>query len=504
MLKQPHEVHAAQQMSTRRLRIAASGMIAVAVAIGATTINAISFAGAPWAIAPVNLLNLFLQPKSAFAQEIDEQINIRVYQQASPAVVSIDAGDGTGSGSIISPDGLVLTNAHVVQRSRTVNVVLADGRRFQANVVGFANNGLDLAVVKIQGQNNLPTVTFAKSAVQVGQRAFAIGNPFGRFQGTFTTGIVSRIDKERGLIQTDAAINPGNSGGPLLNSQGELIGVNTAIFSGSPSGGNIGIGFAIAIDRIEPFLTTARAGRAPRTAQRQGPVPDDTPPKQLALNGSVVSGRLDRGSNVFPVDNSFFDLYTFEGRAGQRVQIDMTSREIDSYLILIDPNGNEVTQDDDGGGDSNSRIVATLPADGTYLLMANSYEAGQAGTYSLKASATVARGANSTNRGRFILRQEGILGPGASVLPYDGSLYRAYTFQGRVGQTLTINLTSQDFAPYLALLDPEDQVIGENDGATQSGSNATLTVTLPRTGTYRVIVNAYDRRGRGRYLLTVR
>jgi len=495
MLKQSHEVHAAQQMSTRRLRIAASGMIAVAVAIGATTINA---------IAPVNLLNLSLQPKSAFAQEIDEQINIRVYQQASPAVVSINAGDGTGSGSIISPDGLVLTNAHVVQRSRTVNVVLADGRKFQANVLGFANNGLDLAVLKIQGQNNLPTVTFAKSPVQVGQRAFAIGNPFGRFQGTFTTGIVSRIDKERGLIQTDAAINPGNSGGPLLNSQGELIGVNTAIFSGSPSGGNIGIGFAIAIDRIEPFLTAVRAGRAPRTAQRQGPVPGDTSPKQLALNGSVVSGWLGRGSNVLPVDNSFFDLYAFEGRAGQRVQIDMTSREIDSYLILIDPNGNEVTQDDDGGGGSNSRIVATLPADGTYLLMANSYEAGQAGGYSLKAEASVARARNSANRGRFILQQDGILGSGASVLPSDGSLYQEYRFQGRAGQSVTINLVSPDFDPYLALLDPTDQLIGENDDASQSDSNATVTVTLPRTGTYRVIVNAYDRRGRGRYLLTVR
>ncbi len=490
-------------MSTKRLRIATSGMIAAAV-IGATTINAIGFATTSWVIASVNLLKLSLQPKSAFAQDIDEQVNIRVYKRASPAVVSINTGDSTGSGSIISSDGLVLTNAHVVEGSRTVNVVLPDGRQFQGDVVAFGNNGLDLAVVKIRSQNNFPTIAIARTPVQVGQRAFAIGNPFGRFQGTFTTGIVSRLDKDRGLIQTDAAINPGNSGGPLLNSQGELIGVNTAIFSSSRSGGNIGIGFAIAIDRIQPFLSAVRAGRAPRTTQRQAPDPGDIPPKQLTLNASPIIGSLGRGSHVLPVDNSFFDLYAFEGRAGQQVQIEMRSQQIDSFLILIDHNGNEVAQDDDSGGGSNAKIAATLPADGTYLLMANSYQAGQAGSYSLKAEASSANAGNSANWGRFILRQAGILGPGASVLPTDGSLYRDYTFEGRVGQSVTINLASPDFDTYLALLDPNAEVIAETDDAKHGDRSSTLTVTLPRTGVYRVIVNARDRRGRGRYILTVR
>ncbi|MCA1991565.1 MAG: trypsin-like peptidase domain-containing protein [Coleofasciculus sp. S288] len=482
-------------MSTKRLRIATSGIIAAAAALGATTFDT---------IAPIRFANLSIQPNSAFAQDVDEQVNIRVYQRASPAVVSIDAGDGTGSGSIISPDGLVLTNAHVVAGSRTVKVTLADGREFQAEVMGFGEEGLDLAVLKIQGQNNLPTITLARNSVQVGQKAFAIGNPFGRFQGTFTTGIVSRIDQERGLIQTDAAINPGNSGGPLLNSNGELIGVNTAIFSSGPTAGNIGIGFAIALDRVQPFLTAVREGRAPRTAQRQGPVPGNVPPKLLALNGSPVTGRLGRGSNVLPVDNSFFDLYSFEGKAGQRVQIDMTSREVDAYLILIDPSGNEVAQDDDGGGQTNARIVATLPVDGTYLLMANSYDAGQAGAYSLRAEATAARPETSASRGNFILQEEGILGPGAPVLPTDGSLYRQYRFEGRAGQSVTISLASPDFDTYVALLDSDEQLIAENDDISQSNPNSELTITLPRTGTYSVIVNAYDRTGRGRYRLTVR
>lgn len=480
-------------MSPQPLRLASSGILVIATALGTATLEA---------IAPLNSPHIPLSPRGALAQNIDEQTNIRVYQNASPAVVSIEARESSGSGSIITSDGLVLTNAHVVQGSRTVTVILADGRRLPADVVAFGEGGLDLAAVKIRDRSNLPTLPLARDSVQVGQRAFAIGNPFGQFQGTFTTGIVSRLDQERGLIQTDAAINPGNSGGPLLNSQGELIGVNTAIFTGGPRGGNIGIGFAIAIDKIQPFLTAVREGRAPRTAQRRGPVPGSQSPKSLALDGSAITGRLGQGSSVLPVDNSFFDLYIFEGRAGQRVQIEMSSRELDAYLILLDPNGRDLAQDDDGGGGTNARIAIALPTDGTYLLMANSYQAGQAGTYTLRATAT--GGSNAVSREGVILRQEGVLGPGASVLPTDGSLYRAYTFEGRAGQSVTIDLASPDFDTYLALLDPDGRAIGENDDINPANRNSRLTVTLPRTGVYRAIVNAYNRRGRGRYLLTIR
>ncbi|MBZ8179174.1 trypsin-like peptidase domain-containing protein [Oscillatoria salina] len=334
----------------------------------------------------------FFQPQSALAQDADEQINIRVYQRASPAVVSINSGRSKGSGTIISPDGLVLTNAHVVAGARTVSVDLQDGRRFGAEVMGFGENGLDLALLRLRGaNNNLPTVKLAPAgSVQVGQRAFAIGNPFGQFQGTFTIGIVSRIDRSRGLIQTDAALNPGNSGGPLLNSKGELIGVNTIIFTSRERAGNIGIGFAIPVDRVAPFITAARSGRAP-TSPQTAASPDNQPPAlRLPLNGAAINGRLEQGDGVLPVDNSFFDLYTFEGRAGQRVQIEMISREIDPYLILLDPNGEEVAQDDDGGGGNNARITVTLRVSGVYRLIVNSYDGGQSGEYRLRATANFA------------------------------------------------------------------------------------------------------------------
>jgi serine protease Do len=494
MLEQLDKVQKKIDMSTKRLRIATSVILAAGAAIGANAINA---------IAPVDLLDLshISQPQSnrAFAQEVDEKINIRVYQKASPAVVSINTGSGTGSGSIISRDGLVLTNAHVVQgASRTVTFTLSDSRRLPADIIAFANNGLDLAVLKIRGQNNLPTMTLARSgSVQVGQRAFAIGNPFGQFQNTFTVGIVSRIDRERGLIQTDAAINPGNSGGPLLNSQGELIGVNTAIFTSGSTGGNIGLGFAIALDRVQPFLAAVRQGTAARTAQRQQQPARVQRPQPLPLNGTALSARLGSGDNVLPADNSFFDIYSFQARAGQRIQIDMASQDIDSFLILVGPNGKAVAQDDDGGGNKNARLVGTLPATGTYLVIANSNEKGQAGAYRIRATAAGgAVAANQVRQPSSILRQAGVLGSDAPVLA-DGSLYRAYAFQGRAGQSVAMTIASPDFDPYLILIGPNGQKIA------QSNPNAGVRGILPGTGVYRVIVTSNSRR-QGRYLLTIR
>lgn len=172
-----------------------------------------------------------------------EQVSINVYRQANPAVVTIKARGDSGSGTIVGSQGLIITNEHVVRQARggQVNVITANGRNYSGQVIATDPNH-DLALVKLNTQGNFPTIPLADGdGIQVGQHVYAIGNPFG-FSGTLTTGILSRI-APNGDLQTDAAINPGNSGGPLLNSQGELIGVNKGIYS--PGGrGNIGIGFA--------------------------------------------------------------------------------------------------------------------------------------------------------------------------------------------------------------------------------------------------------------------
>jgi S1-C subfamily serine protease len=203
----------------------------------------------------------------------DEKATIELFDKSRASVVYITTAQlvrdawsrnvfsvprGTGSGFIWDEAGHVVTNFHVIQGASSATVKLADGRDYQAVLVG-ASPAHDIAVLKIGvGFKRPPAVPVGTSAdLKVGQKVFAIGNPFG-LDWTLTTGIVSALDRtlagEAGgptidhLIQTDAAINPGNSGGPLLDSAGRLIGINTAIYS--PSGASAGIGFSVPVDTV--------------------------------------------------------------------------------------------------------------------------------------------------------------------------------------------------------------------------------------------------------------
>jgi serine protease Do len=323
------------------------------------------------------------------AADDEEKTNIRVYDKASKSVVSIQVGRAVGSGSIISADGLILTNAHVVEgaQGQPVQVVLADRRQLTGKVVGFANDGLDLALIQLDGAKGLPRIKIASGKAQVGQRAFAIGNPFGKFQGTFTTGIVSRIDRKEGLIQTDAAINPGNSGGPLLNSSGELIGVNTAIYASGQNPGNIGIGFAISIDRVQSFLTAYQQGNVKSTLA-QGHTSNRRPQQKikvqrLPLTGQVISARLGTGDLMLPTSNSYVNLYVFQGVAGQRIRIDISSREIKPGLILLSPKGKLIAETG-GDGRTLATLQGRLPISGNYVVLAASGRRG-GGSYKIRA-----------------------------------------------------------------------------------------------------------------------
>lgn len=171
---------------------------------------------------------------------------VEVVQKVGPSVVSIGTrsvfGEGAGSGFIVSGDGFVVTNDHVVGNAEAVEVIMTDGRRFVARRIG-SDKATDLAVLRLD-ERGLPTAPFGKSQdLKVGQLCVAIGNPLG-FQNTVTAGVISALGRSlRGqsgrlidnVIQSDAALNPGNSGGPLLDSHGRVIGVNTAIIAGAQS-----------------------------------------------------------------------------------------------------------------------------------------------------------------------------------------------------------------------------------------------------------------------------
>ncbi|MFZ1674693.1 MAG: trypsin-like peptidase domain-containing protein, partial [Nitrospira sp.] len=177
-------------------------------------------------------------------------------------------GGGQGSGVIVTPDGYVLTNNHVIAGAKTVTVTLPDKREFKGRIIG-SDPKSDIAVVKIDG-TQLPTVTWGDSSrLQVGEYVLAVGNPFG-LNSTVTLGIVSAlgrghmgITQYEDFIQTDAAINPGNSGGALVNTRGELIGINTAIFS--QTGGYQGVGFAVPTGMSKPiYESLVKTGKVVR------------------------------------------------------------------------------------------------------------------------------------------------------------------------------------------------------------------------------------------------
>jgi len=269
----------------------------------------------------------------------DEQATIELFRQASPSVAYItsltlqrdffslnlfEIPQGAGSGFIWDQNGHIITNFHVIQDASGARVTLADQSVWDARLVGVAPDQ-DLAVLYIPAAKNRlqPIAIGTSNGLLVGQKVFAIGNPFGLDQ-TLTTGIISALGREitavtgrtiAGVIQTDAAINPGNSGGPLLDSAGRLIGVNTAIYS--PSGSSAGIGFAVPVDivnRVVPQLI--RHGRLirPGLGVRMA---NDATTRRLQLPGVLV-------------------LQVSKGSAADQAGLRGTRRDAQGQLILGD------------------------------------------------------------------------------------------------------------------------------------------------------------------------
>lgn len=289
----------------------------------------------------------------------DEEINIQVYSKVSPGVVNITATvveydfffapvarQGTGSGSVLDLEGHVLTNYHVIEPSPdNLEVALPDHTKYRAKVVGVDRQN-DLAVIKMLQvpKERLHPVQLGESAsLKVGQKVLALGNPF-RLQNTLTVGIISslgrRIQTENGdlvdnIIQTDAAINPGNSGGPLLNTAGEMIGINTSIFT--TSGGNIGIGFAVPADTIRRVVRDLIAeGRVIRPwlgVEGYSLTPELASALDLPASSGILVARVARGSSA---DNAGI-------RGASEIAILYNERVLIGGDIIVEVDGKAVT-----------------------------------------------------------------------------------------------------------------------------------------------------------------
>jgi serine protease Do len=343
-----------------------------------------------------------------------EQNARKIYQQALPAVVTVLIGNGHGSGFVISKDGLIITNAHVTESApKVVTVQFADGSKAPADVLGFSRNRQDLSLIKVNGRRSMPFLPLAGSgATKVGDRVYAIGSPLDTDNAnTFTQGDVIRIDRKTNYVVHTALINRGNSGGPLVNSQGQLVGVNSkgyfeaplpvvgangqVIGAVSPESGQQG---AINVTQVREFLGEFQRGQLSSKPTYEDPSPSQLASaknriaKALATNGSKVNGELTAGDNQLP-DGSYVDIYAFDGTAGQRLILDLVSKDFNPLLLLYatdkegQPTEKPIGQNDDAGpGNLNARISITLPTTGVYVVHANSNARGEKGQYQISAT----------------------------------------------------------------------------------------------------------------------
>lgn len=309
-----------------------------------------------------------LQPKSsaAFSETLpagisdpatvsDEQNNIEVYKTLSPGVAfitsttiqrdmfgDVEEGQGSGSGSVIDKEGHIITNYHVIDGAQRLSVRLGGDKAYPATVVG-GDPDTDLAIIKITADPaDLTVIPFGNSDnLIVGQKVLAIGNPFG-LDRTLTTGVISGLQRPihaqnnrliEGAIQTDASINPGNSGGPLLNSRGQMIGINSQILS--PRGGSVGVGFAVPISiarRIVPQLIEFGKVRRPK----------------LGISGYNIENL--RAQIRMPVNSGVLIRAVVPGGGAEAAGLRGTSESYDGFVlgdIITGIDGEQVNNQDD-------------------------------------------------------------------------------------------------------------------------------------------------------------
>ena len=343
----------------------------------------------------VNLERADLSTVAVNSTTTDETARVKLFDRSKDAVVKIVSGTTIGSGFIISKDGLIVTNKHVVQDERSkvvasVQITLADGTSIKANVLGASQNE-DLALIKIPNQSNLKYLALApQNSLKVGQSVYAIGSPFG-IDNIFTAGVLNKIDRVQNWLYHDARINSGNSGGPLINSQGQVIGINVAIYAKNTEGGqtNTSIGIAISGDRLRSFLT-AYQRKSPDFAS----VDNANKSEQITLlqiNGKPISGVFQAGDRVDD-KNIHYRQYFFEGRANQKLNIEIVGEKIDPslelYYIPNEDTSPEKIGENKGVRDRNNtaKLSLALPGNGIYMVRVKTFQPGETGRYRIIAT----------------------------------------------------------------------------------------------------------------------
>jgi len=466
-----------RQFSTVRpsafiLRLATSGLLMMQTAIATTIISEFTLT------TPGTLLT-----QSASAQTRGRS-NV---QDAEAAVVYIETDQGrSGSGVVIDSNGLIVTNAHVVEGARRV-VVTVQGRQVEAEVVSRgSSNCLDLALLQLPGQRNLPTLSFASSDdIYKTQPVWALGFPVGSTptSASIVQGSISNIRPASGDIVFDAPVNRGNSGGPVVDNRSRLVGITTA---GATNNQNIN--YAISVDQVRMFVDAYRHGMGfsigqyliPAVASAAQPIG-----QALTLARGTVEGSLQSGDSRLCGDNSAADVYTFEARAGQSVMLEMMSSDVGSYLMLIAPNGQLIARTGSNGVNRKALLLQKLGQTGTYVLLANAERPEQSGGYDLRIS-------------RPLLVEQGRLDASSAPCFSNGARCQQYGFQGQAGQTVTMWAQSA-FDSYLIVQDAKGETVVEG----QADREGNVTFQLPTDGWYSLIVAGVHAEAEGSFVVSI-
>jgi serine protease Do len=395
-----------------------------------------------------------------------------VYRQVQPSVVYISTDKGQGSGVILSADGLIVTNAHVIEGASKIMVELNGGRQLQAKVISVGRSGCtDLALLRLPNQKNLPAIALGNPTTgEHGHTVFAIGYPLGIKPASITQGLISNLDEQGGLLQTSAVSNPGNSGGALVNERGELLGIITRKLD------NAAEAMILAIDtnRVQAFVQTAQTGLSPTWGRyiKARSVTAAT----LRTNGDATEGQLQRDDAMFCADESAADVYTFSAQANQSVILKMSSDKVQPYMMLLGPDGRVVAKSESSQGKKAAFIYGKLPTAGTYTVVANAQKANQLGRYAIRAIMPM------------LLRQ-GELSMGDS---------QTYGFSGTANQQVAIEVATEgDFRPFIQLVDSAKRVIWEGQW------KDTITLTLPQNGAYQLVVSTANLQTGGSFVAVV-
>ncbi len=313
------------------------------------------------------------QPRNS-AESSSDRARIGLFQRSKDAVVTIKTKKAIGSGFIISKDGLVITNKHVVlndesQVADRVEIVMSDGTTINANVLGVSRHQ-DLALIRIPNQSRLKFLKLAKSeTIKVGQNVYAIGSPSG-IDNVFTSGTLNKLEKPQYLLH-DARIGHGNSGGPLVNSNGEVIGINTQIAKFNQDENTVSI--ALNIRLISEMLGDYQA-KSPNFVTIAN-IDKRTQPTPLATNGQAIAGTFKSGDQT-DERNIYYRQYILNGTANRQLTVEMTSNKIDPVLDLyfVDIENKKLVKINTNSGisprNNNAKISLELPDNGTYMVVA--------------------------------------------------------------------------------------------------------------------------------------